>query len=506
MKKIFIYLFALLLFSLKIQAQVNPIDSTTVWDMWMTWNPVYFQTAVQNSPFVQNGVSGGWIGWQNGRVNGISSMQNYILSGILPSTIQNLTELTNIDTRFNPNLTGPIPAELGYLTHLKSLLISQCGFTSTIPSEIGNLSNLETLNIGNPGIHGVIPQSFQNLHKLIGFFLGNSNVNGNLPGYFGLLDTLEMLWCMKNPLFGGLLSDSLCLSQSLSQLRISKNAFFGSLPQCLGTIPTLRTLDISHNNFTGAVPQSLFPPTSKSIELTADSNHLTSLPFIPLLNPSLYYMVVYDIRWNKLQFGDFENTYLNGCSYCIQGPIAPQDSVWSVLDTTVLLNTNVILNSTVTGLYNTYYWYKSGVLTDSTTNGFLVIPNIQHSDSGVYTCNIKNQYITPLNLNGGPNLILNRNPITLHVVDSLNNIGITNTDLKPEVFPNPFNQTLTIKLKSQLNEPTTLTLINTLGKTVIQVKTQANEYVFNTEALMSGLYLLKAETVRSIATVKLRKE
>ena len=507
MKKIIIYLFVFLLFSLKTQAQVNPIDSATVWDMWMTWNPVYFQTAVQNSPFVQNGASGGWIGWQNGRVFSINSMNNYILSGTLPSTIQNLTELININLGQNPNLTGPIPPELGSLTHLQILTIGYNGFAGVIPSEIGNLSNLESLGLGNPGIAGVIPPTFQNLIKLNHFNLYNSNVKGNLPGYFGLLDTLQQVYCNRNPSFGELLSDSLCLSQSLQDLIISKNAFYGPLPQCLGTIPTLGYMDISHNNFTGAIPQSLFPPTSNSIQLTADSNHLTSLPFIPheqSLTPPysyIYYMRVYDIRWNKLQFGDFENTYLTGCQYCIQGPIAPQDSVWSVLDSTVLINTTVSLNSTVTGQYNTYYWYKNGVLTDSTTNGLLVIPNIQHSDSGIYTCNITNQYITPWK-----NLTLNRNPITLHVVDSLNSVEITNTDLKPGVFPNPFNQTLTVQLSPQLNEQTTFSLINTTGKTVMQAKTQANEYVFNTEALPSGLYLLKTETERSTATVKVRKK
>ncbi len=507
MKKIFIYLFVFLLFSLKIQAQVNPMDSITVWDMWMTWNPVFFQNGIQTNPFVPNGQSAGWIIWQNGRVKNIYSMQNYILSGTLPSTIQNLTELTDIDLRHNPNLTGPIPPELGYLTNLQRLQIGDCGFTGGIPTEIGNLSNLETLNLGNPGINGVIPQTFQNLNKLINFFLYRSDVKGNLPGYFGLLDTLELVWCIDNPSFGGILTDSLCLSQSLYSLYITKDAFYGPLPQCLGTIPSLWYMDISHNNFTGAIPSSLFPPASNFIELTADSNHLTNLPFIPHEQSPLppysyiYHMRVKDIRWNKLQFGDFENTYLNGCQYCIQGPIAPQDSVWSVLDTTVLKNTTVTLNSTVTGQYNTYYWYKNGVLIDSTTNGLLVIPNIQHSDSGVYTCNITNQYITPWK-----NLTLNRNPITLHIVDSLNSIEITNTNLHPEVFPNPFNQTLTIKLNSQFNETTTLTLINTLGKTIIQAKTQANEYVFNTEALPSGLYLLKAETGRSVATFKVWKE
>ncbi|MBI5219730.1 MAG: T9SS type A sorting domain-containing protein [Bacteroidia bacterium] len=512
MKNIIITLCSCLILGFQLNAQVNPVDSATVWDMWMVWNPVHFQSLYPQMPFVQNGTSAIDVAWNNGRVTMMGAQQNDILQGTLPSTIQNLTELTLIDIRQNPNLTGSIPPELGSLTHLKKILISQCGFTGTIPSEIGNLSNLETLNIGNLGITGEIPTSFQNLHKLIGFYFGNSNVNGNLPGYFGLLDTLEILWCMKNPSFGGILSDSLCLSQSLQELRINKNAFYGTLPSCIGNIPSLLALDISHNNFTGAIPQSLFPPASNYIELTADSNHLTSLPFIPHeqspLPPYsyLYYMRVYDIRWNKLQFGDFENTYLNGCSYCIQGPIAPQDSVWSLLDTTVLVNTTVTLNSTVTGQHNTYYWYKNGVLIDSTINGLLAIPNIQHSDSGVYTCNVTNLYISNWSGYPGNQLILNRSPITLHVVNSLNSIEISNTNLMPGVYPNPFDQALTVQLRAQINGPTSLSLINVSGKTVMQAKTQANEYIFNTEKLPAGLYLLKAETGRSVATVRVRKE
>jgi hypothetical protein len=183
------------------------------------------------------------------------------------------------------------------------------------------------------------------------------------------------------------------------------------------------------------------------------------------------------------------------------GPIAPQDSVWSLMDTTVLINTTVTLNSTVTGLYNTYYWYKDSVMLDSTTNGLLEIPNIQHSDSGIYTCEITNQYITP-----AYNLILYRYPITLHVTDSFGSSEILKTNLKPEIFPNPFVQTLTVKLKSQNNEPATLSLLNAFGKTVMQIKTQSDEYVFNTEALPAGLYLLKAETGRSVSIFKLMKE
>lgn len=129
-----------------------------------------------------------------------------------------------------------------------------------------------------------------------------------------------------------------------------------------------------------------------------------------------------------------------------------------------------------------------------------IVPTVQHSDSGIYTCSITNQYITPER-----NLILDRWPITLHVVNSFSSSEILNTNLNPEVFPNPFNQSLTLQFKSQ-HELTSLSLINTSGEIVMQAKIKASEYIFNTEALPAGLYLLKAETGTSVAIFKIRKD
>lgn len=495
MNKIITYC-ACTMLNLQLNAQVNPIDSTTVWDMWMTWNPTLFQNTYPQIPFVQNGNSAGGVFWVNGRATMINTSQNNILQGTLPSTIGNLSELTFIDLRVNPNLTGSIPPELGLLSNLQKLFISGCGFTGSIPSEIGNISNLEDLNLGNPGVGGIIPPTFINLNKLKWFSLVNSDVKEDLPGYFGLLDSLISININQNPSFGNLLSDSLCLSNSLQEIILLGNHFYGPIPPCLGTMPTLIGLNISRSHFSGAIPQSLCNPVRPYFWLVADSTDIDSLPLIPPAQT----MTLWSFTNNNIQFGDFENNYFNGCWSCINY-IAPQKPVWSLLDTTVLINTTITLNSTVSGQYNTYNWYKNGTFLGSNNTGLWIIPTIQYSDSGVYTCSITNQYITPER-----NLILDRWPITLHVVNSFNTTEILNTNLNPEVFPNPFNQTLTVKLKAMFNEQTTLTLINASGETVMQAKTQACEYVFNTEKLLAGLYLLKAETGRTVTTFKIRKE
>ena len=292
-----------------------------------------------------------------------------------------------------------------------------------------------------------------------------------------------------------MLSDSLCLSNSLGNIALRGNHFYGPLPQCLGTIPTLESLNISNSHFSGSIPQSLCNPVHPYFWLVADSTDIDGLPLIPPTQT----LEIYSLIHNKLQFGDFENNYFNGCWSCIN-TIAPQDSVWSLLDTTVLINTTVILNSTVGGQYNTYNWYKNSFFLGSNNTGLWIVPTVQHSDSGIYTCSITNQYITPER-----NLILDRWPITLHVVNSFSSSEILNTNLNPEVFPNPFNQSLTLQFKSQ-HELTSLSLINTSGEIVMQAKIKASEYIFNTEVLPAGLYLLKAETGTSVAIFKIRKD
>ena len=54
-------------------------------------------------------------------------------------------------------LRGPLPAELGSLTHLEALGLGSNELTGPIPAELGALINLHTLWLSNNELTGPIP-------------------------------------------------------------------------------------------------------------------------------------------------------------------------------------------------------------------------------------------------------------------------------------------------------------------------------------------------------------
>ena len=68
-------------------------------------------------------------------------------------------------------LTGPIPAELGNLSELATLLLYTNGLSGPIPPEVGNLANLRNLYLQRNDLTGPIPQSILRLDNLQRFYI-----------------------------------------------------------------------------------------------------------------------------------------------------------------------------------------------------------------------------------------------------------------------------------------------------------------------------------------------
>ena len=123
----------------------------------------------QSGEWISNNVSGP-IPAELGDLTALRSLEffNNRLSGPIPPELGNLTRLTNLD--FNSNdLSGPIPAELGDLSSLNYLRLNHNDFSGSVPRELGGLSDLTLLWLQANDLEGPIPESFLELGGLEDF-------------------------------------------------------------------------------------------------------------------------------------------------------------------------------------------------------------------------------------------------------------------------------------------------------------------------------------------------
>ena len=127
-------------------------------------------------------------------------------SCLLPPELGNLTELEYLDLT-NYGLVGPIPPELGNLTKLRHLALGDLSagannLTGEIPAELGNLRELRILFLDGNNLVGEIPPELGRLEHLEWLLLGGNDLAGEIPPELGNLTELEELWLSGNELVG----------------------------------------------------------------------------------------------------------------------------------------------------------------------------------------------------------------------------------------------------------------------------------------------------------------
>lgn len=97
------------------------------------------------------------------------------------SFVKNMNKIYELWVDNNPQMSGPIPSEIGNLQTLESLSLTGCGLTGAIPSEIGNLYRMQQMWLFGNQLSGAIPASFGNLTRMNRLELEHNQLAGDMP-------------------------------------------------------------------------------------------------------------------------------------------------------------------------------------------------------------------------------------------------------------------------------------------------------------------------------------
>nr|XP_009393747.1 PREDICTED: LRR receptor-like serine/threonine-protein kinase RPK2 isoform X2 [Musa acuminata subsp. malaccensis] len=232
------------------------------------------------------------------------------LSGAIPESLIGSSNLQSVDLSFNQLsgkitvdplgscsclthlrlssnlLVGRIPSAIGRCTKIQTLLLDRNILEGRIPAAIGQLLDLRVLDVSRNSLTDRIPRELALCQKLSVLRLtnlmdfdstgGSSNVEefnafiGSMPAEIFSIPSLEILWAPRANLDGSL-PDSRNGSCSLGILNLGQNYIAGVIPEWLETCRNLSFLDLSSNYLQGLLPASLGIPCMAYFNISQNS-------------------------------------------------------------------------------------------------------------------------------------------------------------------------------------------------------------------------------------------
>lgn len=310
---------------------------------------------------------------------------------------------------------------------------------------------------------------------------------------------LTMLNCTRNQLTSLDVSKSLfltnllCGTNSLSGLDLSKNTFLYGV-QCGSN--NLTSLNISSNTKLRELQCQFNALTDLDISnskylnyLNCLDNELSSLDisqqgnFLTWLNCGSNLLTTIDISQNKsltnFACEDNQLTFesLEPAIIIENFTYSPQDSIGTLLDSTVAKGESYNYYLEVGGENNIYQWFKDDITLPSQTSATLSLTGLELDDSGIYRCEVTNSVITGLTLYSR-NITLNVNEPT-----HADEVGLHDAFI---VYPNPTKD----KLYIETSKSGEIAIINLEGKLMLKKQIENAKNEINVSNLTSGTYFL----------------
>ncbi|WJZ81613.1 hypothetical protein VitviT2T_001447 [Vitis vinifera] len=207
-------------------------------------------------------------------IKGLYSLDlgNNRFSGEIPKWIgERMPSLEQLRLRGNM-LTGDIPEQLCWLSHLHILDLAVNNLSGSIPQCLGNLTALSFVtlldrNFDDPNGHVAYSErmelvvkgqnmEFDSILPIVNLIdLSSNNIWGEIPKEITNLSTLGTLNLSRNQLTGKI-PEKIGAMQGLETLDLSCNCLSGPIPPSMSSITSLNHLNLSHNRLSGPIPKT----------------------------------------------------------------------------------------------------------------------------------------------------------------------------------------------------------------------------------------------------------
>ncbi|KAL9407181.1 hypothetical protein Peur_004153 [Populus x canadensis] len=156
-------------------------------------------------------------------------LQNSHLSGKVPLSLKNCTQLVTLDFTVN-NFRGNLPTWMGKLSRMKILNLHANQFDGQIPVEFCDLASLQVLDLAYNNLNGTIPSCinhFSSMDKMISSESALLMMKGRVAEYSSILN--------------------------FESIDLSLDDLSGKIPNEVTSLEELQALNLSHNCLEGKI-------------------------------------------------------------------------------------------------------------------------------------------------------------------------------------------------------------------------------------------------------------